>query len=164
VEKKPLGVRWGGRYPLNPQWQQAIAPFLTVGEQLEHFFGVEDASKKPELAYYRDPFWFQWVQIQMQQQQMQAEAQAQQQQAQQQQQQGQQEQEDAKGDLTRSTDQLAGALQKGEQQLTSGKKKLLVHQNKVISSVMAGLESDAAKALKEILEEADALLPAKLKS
>jgi hypothetical protein len=164
VEKNPLGMRWGGRYPLNPQWQQAIAPFLTVGEQLEHFFGVENASKNPELQYYRDPMWFQWKAFQQQEQQMQMQQQAQEQQAQAQQQQGQQQQQEGQGELDGASNQLAGALQKGEINLTQGKKKLLVHQNKVVSSVMAGLQHDADQALKEILEAADSLLPDKLKT
>ena len=70
VEKDPIGKEMGGEFLLNPQWQQLIAPYLTVGEILENFFGREGAAKLPELNYRRDPFWFQNQQMIQQQQQM----------------------------------------------------------------------------------------------
>lgn len=84
VEKEALGKKWGGEFPLNPQWQAVIDKYLTVGEILEEFFDKKGAAKDPQWAYVRDPFWFNWQQLQMQMQQ----AQQQQQQAQAQQQAG----------------------------------------------------------------------------
>jgi hypothetical protein len=83
VEKKPVGKAMGGEFPLNPQYQAIIDKYLPVGAIKEFFFGIEGASKDPELQYYRDPFWFQAKQLQMQAQQM-AQQQAQAAQAQQQ--------------------------------------------------------------------------------
>jgi hypothetical protein len=85
VEKKAIGKRFGGEYPLNPQIQAVHDKTMTMGQILEEFFGIEGATKDPQWAYVRDPFWFQWQQLQMQMQQMQqaqaqAQAQAQQQQ------------------------------------------------------------------------------------
>ncbi len=81
VEKKAIGKVMGGEFPLNPQFQAILDKYKTVGEILEFFFGIEGASKQPQWAYVRDPFWFQWQQLQMQQQQMQQQAAMQQQQA-----------------------------------------------------------------------------------
>jgi len=83
VEKEPIGKAWGGEVPLNPQIQAIWDKYLTVGQILEEFFGMANASKDPTLNYRRDPFWFQQIQLQMQQQQMQMQQQqmAQQQQA-----------------------------------------------------------------------------------
>jgi hypothetical protein len=83
VEKQPVGKQWGGRFPLNPQWQTILDKYVFVGEIREHFFGIEGAAKDPAFHYLRDPFYFQNIQMQMQAQQMQMQAQAQQQQAQQ---------------------------------------------------------------------------------
>jgi len=79
VEKPPVGKAWGGTIPLNPVFKTYLDQYFTVGQILEHFCGREGASKDPNLAYVRDPFWFQWVQQQQAQQQAQM---AQQQQAQ----------------------------------------------------------------------------------
>lgn len=82
VEKEPIGKKWGGEYPLNPQIQAILDAHFTAGEIEEHFMGREGASKDPSLAFRRDPFWFQWQQLIQQQQQMeQQQQQAQQQQA-----------------------------------------------------------------------------------
>lgn len=75
VEKKPVGARWGGKIPLNPDYKAILDSLFTVGEILEHFCGIEGASKDPSLAYRRDPFWFQQVQVQQAAQQMQMQAQ-----------------------------------------------------------------------------------------
>ncbi len=87
VEKRPVGKAMGGDYPLNPQFQTVLDKYFTVGDIKEFFMGVEGASKDPSLAYFRDPFWFQFQQLQdarqqMQQQMQQAQAQAQAQQGQ----------------------------------------------------------------------------------
>jgi hypothetical protein len=82
VEKQPVGKRYGGEFPINPQYQAILDKYVPVGVILEEFFGVAGASKDPQYAYIRDPFWVQWQQLQQQQQQ--AQQQQQQQQAQQQ--------------------------------------------------------------------------------
>lgn len=75
VEKRAIGKRLGGEYPLNPQFQAILDKFIPVGVQLEELFGIAGASKDPQYTYLRDPFWFQWQQFQMQAQQMQQQAQ-----------------------------------------------------------------------------------------
>jgi intein/homing endonuclease len=96
VEKKHIGKKLGGKFPLNPQWQAIVDKYLPVGLILENFFDVQGASKDPQWQYVRDPMWFQWQQLQMQmkqmqmqEQQMQMQQQAMQQQQAQAQQQGQ---------------------------------------------------------------------------
>jgi hypothetical protein len=77
VEKPLLPEELGGKFPLNPAFQQVIFQHLTVGEILENFFNRKGASKDPRFQYVRDPFWFQYqnmmlqkAQIMMQQQMM----------------------------------------------------------------------------------------------
>ncbi len=70
VEKEPVGMSYGGAIPLNPAFQQLLDKYFTVGQIMERFCGVKDASKDPELAYMRDPFWFQFQQLKQAQQQM----------------------------------------------------------------------------------------------
>lgn len=96
VEKKHIGKKLGGKFPLNSSWQAIIDKYLPVGIILENFFDIEGASKDPQWQYVRDPMWFQWQQLQMQmkqmqmqEQQMQMQQQAMQQQQAQAQQQGQ---------------------------------------------------------------------------
>lgn len=79
VEKKAIGKRMGGEFPLNPQFQAILDKYIFVGDILEFFFGIEGASKDPQFHYIRDPFYFQNIQVQMEQAQMQQQAQAQQQ-------------------------------------------------------------------------------------
>lgn len=81
VEKKPVGLKMGGQIPLNAMYLQNLDKYFTVGQILEFFCGVKDASKDPKWAYCRDPFFFQNVEMQMQQQQMQMQQQQAQQQA-----------------------------------------------------------------------------------
>lgn len=71
VEKDPVGKLLGGEFPLNPQFQAILDKYLTVGEIKEKFFGIQNASQDPELAYVRDPFWFQFQELKMNMQQMQ---------------------------------------------------------------------------------------------
>lgn len=76
VEKKAVGKRMGGEFPLNPQFQAVLDKYIPVGQILEFFFGLEGASKDPQWAYVRDPFWFQNVQMQQAAAQAQQQAQA----------------------------------------------------------------------------------------
>lgn len=124
VEKNPVPKELGGDYPLNPQFQQAISQFLTVGEILENFFGRKGAANDPRYQYVRDPFWFQYQQILLQkaqmamQQQMMAEQQMQQQMMAQQQQaqgfnpnQGQEQGQEDQGGAEKAQDQMQKAQQ-----------------------------------------------------
>lgn len=66
VEKNEVSKEVGGDFPLNPQFQQVISSYLTVGQILENFFGIKEASKDPRYQYVRDPFWFQNQQMLLQ--------------------------------------------------------------------------------------------------
>jgi len=157
VEKKPLGREWGGQFPLNPQWQQALFQHRYVGEIMEQFFGVKGASQDPSLRFIRDPMWFQWQQLQMQAQQMQQQAQAQQQQDQQAQQQQAQQQQQEQGDLANSTDQLIQLMSKSEAQLPPSKRRLLAHQRKTIAQALEAFEAESKSAIADILSDAEKL-------
>lgn len=64
VEKEIVGKAFGGEFPLNVQFGAVLDKYFTVGQILERFMGIEGAAKDPELAYRRDPFWFQFKQLQ----------------------------------------------------------------------------------------------------
>jgi hypothetical protein len=91
VEKNEIPKELGGEFPLNPQFQQVIQSYLTVGEILENFFGRKGAASDPRYQWYQNPLWMQYQQMLLQkaqvamQQQMQMEQQMQQQAMQQQQ-------------------------------------------------------------------------------
>ena len=70
VEKPVLGKELGGQFILNQQWQQSIAPYLTVGFIMEAFFGIKGAAQDPRYDYIRDPFYFQQMQLTIQKAQM----------------------------------------------------------------------------------------------
>jgi hypothetical protein len=76
------GQAMGGEFPLNPQYQAILDKYSPSVRSRNSSSAIEGASKDPQWAYVRDPFWFQWQQLQMQaqQQQQQQQAQAQQQQ------------------------------------------------------------------------------------
>jgi len=78
VEKKPISVEMGGDFPLNPQYQEILDKLYTVDEQKQYFCG---AKPNPDLAYYRDDFWFKFQDMKMQAAQMQQQQQMAQQQA-----------------------------------------------------------------------------------
>jgi hypothetical protein len=63
VEKKPIGQAWGGKFPLNQAMQQVLDKYLTVGQILEGFFGVANASKDERLDYRRDEYWFRQLDV-----------------------------------------------------------------------------------------------------
>src|SRR5216683_2551539 len=184
VEKKPLGKRWGGRFPLNPQWAAILDKYVFVGEIREYFFDIEHAAQDPAFHYVRDPFFFQQLQIQMQMQQMQMQDQAQQAQAAQPQQQGQDPQDadtqangdrkpkgapgeqpakpegestekaDDGDDLTRVLDQAIQGMSKGEQDLPVSKRRLLVQQRRTVKHLMDEWERDRMAVMDSILDTA----------
>lgn len=173
VEKKPIGLKLGGQIPLNPQYLQHLDKYFTVGEILEKFCGMEgygDAQQHPELAYRRDPFWFQQVQITMQQQQM---AQQAQQAALQQGQPGQgqpgqpapaqgdpnaqppqQQDPNAAPDLSTGIEQVMGMLSKSEAQLPPSRRRLLEQQRQTVTKFLAHMEDDLAKLSETVMDVA----------
>jgi hypothetical protein len=161
VEKGPIGKRWGGQFPLNPQWQAVVDKYMMQGDVLEYFFGIEGASKNPSFQFVNNPNWFQWQQLQMQMQQMQMQQQQMQQQAQMQQQQPQQgaQQEEQPQDLARSIDQLTEIMSKSEDKLPASKRRLLHHQRKIVENVLEGLEEDAKTAMGELMEVVEGHIP-----
>lgn len=163
VEKKSVGVEWGGGFLLNPQWQQAVFQHRYVGDIMEHFFHQKGASKDPSLKYIRDPMWFQWQQILMQQQQMQQQQQQMEQQAQQQQAQAQQQEQQGQGDLSTGADQLIQTMSKSEAQLPPSKRRLLHHQRRVVEHALDAFEKDSKEVIDDIIKQTERLLPAKMK-
>lgn len=158
VEKKPLGREWGGQFPLNPQWQQALFSHRYKGEIMEEFFGVKGASQDPSLRYIPgDPVWLEWQQLMLQQQQMQQAQQQQQQQDQQAQQQQAQQQQQEQGDLANSTDQLIQLMSKSEAQLPPSKRRLLLHQRKTIAQALDAFEAESKAIIDDILSDASKL-------
>jgi hypothetical protein len=152
VGKDPIGKKMGGILPLNPSAMQLIEKYLTFGQILEYFTGLEGASKKPEFNFYQNPFFFQWYQMQMQQQQ--AQAQAQQQQEQPQGQPGQDQGQQQGGDLSSSVDQAMQAIgqgmQKSEKQLTPAKRKLKKKIEKVNKDILKAWGEEQKKMLSEV--------------
>lgn len=68
---------FGGDVPLAPLFHQNVARYMTYGKFMESFFGVEGASKRPELDFIIDPSLNQaYQQLKMGMQQMQAQQQA----------------------------------------------------------------------------------------
>jgi type II secretory pathway pseudopilin PulG len=186
VEKDPIGKEFGGEFPLNPQFQMVLDKYMTVGQILEKFFGQKGAAQNPDLAYFRDPFWFQMQQMKQQAEQMKMQQQQQEQQAQQQAAQGGQppqegggeggpppedggggqpaegqptEKKEEGGDLTTGIDQLMGSLGKSEAQLPPSKRRLLAQQRKAITTIMDSWETDAKRAIGEILDVAEQHAP-----
>jgi hypothetical protein len=81
VEKEKIAKELGGDLPMNPQFNQQLQAYLTVGEILENFFGRKGAAADPRYNYVRDPFWLQAQQLNMQKMQMAMQQQMAQQQA-----------------------------------------------------------------------------------
>ena len=172
VEKRPIGRTMGGEVPLNPDFHAMVMdPYLTVGEILEHFFGRENASKDPALAYRRDPFWMQWQQLQQQ-------AQQQAQMAAQQPGPGGPQDGSPKGppqgggspqgggqdgaataDLARSVEAALGALRKSEDKLPANKRRLLRQADATVDFFLRGFLLDAKDALREVESVADSVAP-----
>lgn len=81
VEKKPLGKKKGGQFPLNPAVQQIIEKYMTFGQILEEFFDVEGASQAPANQFYANPAWQGWQEFLLKKQELDMQAQQAQQQA-----------------------------------------------------------------------------------
>jgi hypothetical protein len=68
---------FGGDVPLAPLFHQNVARYMTYGKFMEAYFGMEGASKRPELDFIIDPSLNQaYQQLKMGMQQMQAQQQA----------------------------------------------------------------------------------------
>ena len=158
VEKPIIPHSVGGDYPLNPQFQQVMDRFLTVGQQLESFFGVEGASKDPNWAYVRDDYWMNFQTMQLQKQQGDQQAQMAQQQAQQTQGQPaaapQQPQLNPEiPDIASGVDQLLSVLGKSEYKnvnLSGAKKQLLLRHDLVIKNAMKEFETQSESLLENL--------------
>jgi hypothetical protein len=169
VEQPLLDKRWCSEIPLNPVFKGYADCYLTVGEIMEKFMGVKDASKDPNFAYYRDPLWFQFMQLKQAQQQMDMQAQQAQQQAQPQQvapqQDPNQQQPDPNQqkpeDLSRGIDQAYELMSKSEANLSPEKRRILHTQNKAMIWLMKGFEDDVQDAIKEVLEVTKNIRPKK---
>ena len=143
VEKDPIEPEFGGNFPLSPQMQTVIDKYLPVDEILERFFDRKDAKGKPELAYVRDPFWFQWQQLLLQREQMAAEATAM----------AQGQALGNGGELTEKANELAEAagLTKSEAQLSPDRKRMVAMHNAIVRTAMTAWEQESAKAMADIL-------------
>lgn len=183
VEKAPIGKAFGGEFPLNVQWGAIVDKYLNVGQILERFFDVKDASKDPTLQYKRDPFWFQFQQLQQQAQQMQQQAnqpqgapggdsggggenpQALDAQTDQQKEDiaAQSQASNPKGpdgtDLARSISQAMDLLTKSE--IPPGKKKLLHQHQRVVDQALESWQNELRVATAEIVKIAEGHLPKK---
>lgn len=63
VDKEGLGQSLGGKFPFNERWQLIADKYLNVGEIRGRLFGDPSASVDPILAYKRDPFFLQYMQL-----------------------------------------------------------------------------------------------------
>ena len=177
VEKDPIGAAAGGQLPLNPQWLQAVSPFMKVGQIRAVFFDDPAAAKDPQWNYVRDPFWFQQQQMLMQQQQL---AMQQQQMAAQQaaggapgapaspkgdngqkspqgdNQQGgeEQEQQEPGAELNAGVQELQDHLSKAQKDLSPEQMRIYLKQQKVVDETMAKWRRGARTALAEIMAKA----------
>jgi hypothetical protein len=177
VEKKPLGKEAGGKLPLNQQVMALVEKYLTFGQILEKFCGVEgagDAKAHPEYAFYQNEAWMKWTEMQDQK------AMAQQQAAQQAQQpqgappggggaggpppggggapapaQGGQ---DGGGELGSAVDQLGQLLGKSQ----SDRQRLKAHQSKVNQAIMDAFRAESLKLAVGLADIADIHKPRKV--
>lgn len=156
VEKDPVGKEWGGKFPINPQYQAILDNHtgLYVGEIAAFFLGRPELKDREDLQYVRDPLWFQFRQMLNEEKQMQM---AQQQQGQPQQpvdENGNPTAQTQESDLTRSADQAIGLLTKSEKQLPPTKRRLLAQHKATVNHFMKGWEQDVETATAEILKVA----------
>ena len=167
VEKRPIGQTFAAQIPLNEVYKSYLDQYFTVGEILEHFCGRKGASKDPALAYRRDPFFFQWVQLQQQNQMMQQQAAAQQapQQAPQQQapadgaqdpqnppEKTEKQKSDDVQDLSRSIDQAFELMSKSDADISPELRRMLAQHKKTVEFFVDGFAEDARHATTQILD------------
>lgn len=63
VDKDGLGETLGGKVPFNERWQLVSDKYLNVGEIKSRLMGDPAAMIDPILAYKRDPFFLQYMQL-----------------------------------------------------------------------------------------------------
>jgi hypothetical protein len=168
VEKKPIPKQFGGDFPLNPQLQSIMDKYVPVGLIMEHFLGMEGASKDPDLQYRRDPFYFQQLQLKLQSQQAAAAPAPAPGGG------GGPPDKDGEGsgddggsdddsapapgggtDLSRSIDQAMTLLTKNENQLPLSKRKLLAMHRRTLDRFQLGMENDLRVATRDIVDLAE---------
>ena len=161
VEKKSLGAKLGGQFPLNQAFQATIDKYLTVGQILEYFFEVEGASKDPKYQYIRDQFYFNNQQAVMQAQQMEDQKkQAQQiqdsqkQEGQQQEGQPQGQKQQGPGEIETGVDQLTHMLGKSEN-LSTNKKHIMAQQLGTVKHILNSWEEESKAVLAEFTKIVD---------
>jgi hypothetical protein len=154
VEKEPIETEWGGDFPLNQEFQQIIANYLTFGEILERFFGRKGASQNPDLQFYQNPNWMNWQQAKQAQAEAQAAAQQQGQPGQ-----GQAPGDQGGGELDAGIDQLMEAMGKSEGRLPPNKKRLKALQRAANKHLMDQWEAESRKTLSDILDIAEIHAP-----
>jgi hypothetical protein len=135
VEKPLLGKEWGGDFPLNPQVQAILDRYLTVGQILEHFFGIKDAAKDESLNYRRDNFWFQQVMLLQQLQQAEEQQKLAEQQLEEQKKQTGTAQPEQNDELVSGVDQLISTLSKKAPEIKSLKPKLMAQHDAIIKAI-----------------------------
>lgn len=63
VDKEGIGQTLGGEFPFNERWQLIADKYSNVGELKSRLMGVPGAIVDPILAYKRDPFFLQYMQL-----------------------------------------------------------------------------------------------------
>lgn len=174
VEKKPIGKKLGGAFPLNEAAQAVIKSYLTFGQILEGFFGVDGASQNPDFQFYENEAWFKFQEMKMQAQQAQQQAQMAQQQPQGQPGPGGPPGDgappqpgggqptttpggDQGGDLTSAADQLGQLLGKSE----TDRKRLKAHQRALNDRIMETFRTETVKLVEGLVDIADVHKPRK---
>jgi len=162
VEKKPLGSKRGGKWPLNPTVQAAIEKYMTFGQIQEEFWGVEGAAQDPAKQFFQNEAWMKWYEMQAQQQQAQQQAQAQ---AQQPQggapgqggppgqgggAQAPQQAPQGPGELSSAVDQLGSLLGKSE----SDRSRLKAHQKAVNDQIIESFKAETLKLIEGVADMA----------
>ena len=161
VEKDVIPQNLGGEYPLNPQFQQVLEKYLSVGQIMESFFGIQGASTDPRFAWYRDPLWMQreqiliqQAQIAMQNQQIQQQMQQQQQMAQMQAQNPQPEdgEEPQQEDAQKTENLMFELMQKNiKSNHNTISQMILARHNEVAQKHAKAFEEDSKKAAEQII-------------
>jgi len=170
VEKPLIPRELGGDFPFNPAYQAILDKYFTVGQIKEKFFGIEGASKDPDLNYVRDQFWMTYQNFLLSKQQADMAAQ-------QQPPPGgppsggggagadqgpgvaagvaapeadpvpKEQQQDAQQALSEAQD----ALSKGEKQLSLKGRRVLARHSELVKTVMQGFREEQQKAIEDIL-------------
>lgn len=63
VDKDAIGETLGGKFPFNERWQLIADKYINVGELKNRLLGDPASMVDPMLAYKRDPFFLQYMQL-----------------------------------------------------------------------------------------------------